>query len=98
MGTLCMVLSMLVHQGETVLVKEHGKRHGSGGMLFNAVICLFSAVFFLLTDRNGFHFPGKLLVYGGISAIGIIKKEQQLFFGGACDNEFMLLSLAMSLS
>ncbi len=185
MGTLCMVLSMIVHQGESILVKEHGRRHGSGGMFFNAVICLFSAVFFLLSDRNGFSFPAKLLVYGGISAvmyaagfysmylalkfgsyantnlmtslilvitvvygawflgepfgagkiaassmvllaiflmnyapadrskpafsfkwllsvtvsvlcnsaIGILKKEQQIFFGGTCDNEFMLLSL-----
>ena len=52
-----------------MLVKEHGRRHGSGGMLFNALICLFSAVFFLLTDRNGFQFPAKLLIYGSISAV-----------------------------
>lgn len=184
MGIFLLLLSLLIHQGESVIVKEYGKRYGSGGMFFNAIICLFSVLFFFIIDKDGLRFPPGLLIYGGISclmyaagfysgylalklgsyantkmigsagiiinvvygtgflgeplsamkiaaiamifaavflmnyqkadekkaafnfkwliavivmvisnaAIGILKKEQQLFFHGACDNEFMILS------
>lgn len=179
-----MILSLVAHQGETMIVKAYGKKYGSGGMFFNAIICLFSLAFFFIVDKDGLYFPKALFLYGGIScvmyaagfysaylafklgsyantrmmtsttiiisvvygvcflgeplnaikilaiallflaiflmnyqkdekktpfnfkwliavivtvvsngAIGILKKEQQMYFQGACDNEFMILSL-----
>ena len=69
MGTLLILLGILSHQGEGMLVKHYGKKFGSGGMLFNAVICLFSMLFFILTDKNGFNFPPILLVFGLVSCL-----------------------------
>ena len=69
MGTLLIVLSILSHQGEGMIVKHYGKKYGSGGMLFNAVICLFSMLFFVLTDKNGFYFPPMLFAFGFVSCL-----------------------------
>ena len=60
-GYLLIILFTLFHLGETLFVKEYAKRHGNGGMLMNAVIALFSCLFFLLTDTGGFAVPEGML-------------------------------------
>lgn len=190
MGYLLLILKAFSHQAETMIVRRYGQKHQVGGMFFNAVICLFSLVFFMATDKGGFYFPKALWTYGLISCamfasgfyfmyaalkigsfaltkllssfsgvitisygivilrehanwltyvalaliftsvflmnfgkrdksseenkkafslkwliyvvivfvanglIGVLQKEQQLAFGGRCDNEFMIISLA----
>lgn len=69
MGTLLMVLDVVVAQGEAMVVRHYGKRHGSGGMVFNAIICLFSTLFFLLTDKDGLWFSGEMMIYGVVSSV-----------------------------
>lgn len=69
MGFLLIILNNAAHQVEGMLTRRYGVRYGAGGMFFNAVTCLFSMIFFVLTDRNGFYFPGELFLYGGISCI-----------------------------
>lgn len=67
MGYLLLFLAALLHQVETVIVKKYGQKHQVGGMFFNAVICLFSMVFFVVTDKDGLNFPKEIWAYGIIS-------------------------------
>ena len=69
MGTLLILLAILIHQGEGMIVKHYGNKYGSGGMFFNAVICLFSMLFFILTDKNGLYFPPMLFAFGLVSCL-----------------------------
>ena len=69
MGTFLMMLDVVVAQGEAMVVRHYGKRHGAGGMIFNAIICLFSTLFFVLTDKNGLYFSGEMIVYGAVSSV-----------------------------
>ena len=69
MGTLLIAISLLVHQAEGVVVKEYGRRRSSGGTFFNAIICFFSMLFFIIKDTDGFYFPRGLLVYGILSCL-----------------------------
>lgn len=69
LGIGLMLIYLSAHQGEVMLVRGYGKKHGAGGMLFNGVICLFAMVFFILTDRDGFHFLPGLWAYGIANAV-----------------------------
>ncbi len=69
MGTLLMALDVMIAQGESIVVRNYGKRHGSGGMVFNAIICLFATLFFLFTDKNGLYFSDEMLLYGLVSCV-----------------------------
>ena len=73
MGMFLIVASLLVHQAESVVVKEYGKRYGKGGMFFNAIICLFALVYSFVAEffsgEYEFYFPKQLWSYGIISGI-----------------------------
>jgi len=70
MGEILLMLDVLIQQGESIVVKEYGKRHAVGGMFFNAIICLFALVFFFVTDKNGLFFASKeLIAYGSVSCL-----------------------------
>lgn len=66
---LLLLVYILFHEGEGIVVKNYGKKHGSGGMFFNAIICLFSMVFFFITDKDGLCFPKELWGYGIVSCL-----------------------------
>ena len=66
-GYLLILLFTILNLGESIAVKEYAKRHGSGGMLMNAVIALFSALFFLVTDKGGFYVPEGMLPFALIN-------------------------------
>ncbi|MBQ3123809.1 MAG: EamA family transporter [Clostridia bacterium] len=69
MGVLLIILNQITHQGEGMIVRRYGKKYGAGGMLFNAILCLFSAVFFIVTDKGGLVFTKELVSYGLVSCI-----------------------------
>ena len=69
MGYLLLILKAFSHQAETMIVRRYGQKHQVGGMFFNAVICLFSMIFFVVTDKGGYYFPKSLWTYGIISCI-----------------------------
>ena len=68
MGMFLIVISLLVHQAESIVVKEYGKKYGKGGMFFNAAICLFAFAYFGLSELFSgeylFYFPKQLWGYG----------------------------------
>ena len=67
-GMLLVLVSLTVHQFEAMIVKHYGKKYGKGGMLFNAFICLFSMIYFIITDKGGLQFTPKLWAYGLVNS------------------------------
>lgn len=66
LGYLLILVFTLLNLGESMLVKAYAKRFGSGGMLMNAVIALFAALFFLVSDcidpeTRGLYVPAEML-------------------------------------
>jgi len=68
MGIIYLLVNIFAHQGETLLVRRYGRKYGEGGMLFNAVICLFAMIFFVVSDTDGFHYNPDIWRYGLINA------------------------------
>ena len=68
MGYLLIVIFTLLNLGESIAVRTYAKRHGSGGMLMNAIVALFAALFFLVTDTGGFYAPIEMLPLALINA------------------------------
>ena len=68
-GYLLIVVFTLLNLAESIFVKTYAKRHGSGGMLMNAIIALFASSFFLITDEGGFYAPTEMLPYAIINAL-----------------------------
>jgi len=81
MGVLILISTLLLQEGEAMLVRRYGKKY-STGLFFNAILCLFATLFFILKDQNGFSYSHQLLLYGVVSAL--------LFAGGFY---FMYLAL-----
>ena len=63
-GMLLILAGLTCHQAEAMLVRTHSKKHGAGGMHFNAIICLFAMIYFFVTDKNGLDFPPQVWLYG----------------------------------
>ena len=66
-GYLLILSNLLLNLVEGVTVKRYASRHGSGGMLMNAVISLFSCIFFIITDTDGFNPPPEIWIFGIVS-------------------------------
>ena len=60
LGYLLIVIFTLINLSESIFVRTYAKKHGSGGMLMNAIVALFAALFFLITDADGFHAPAEM--------------------------------------
>lgn len=68
-GMMLVIFGLVMHQIETIIVKNYGNKHGKGGMFFNAIICLFAMVYFFITDKNGLQFPKGIWIYGIVNSI-----------------------------
>ena len=72
MGYFLCVAYVIVNLLEGIVVKNHTKKYGNGGTVVNALTCLFSMIFFIVTEAleaDSFYFPPRLWIYGGISII-----------------------------
>jgi len=72
MGYILCVLFVVINLLEGIVVKNHTKKYGNGGTVVNALTCLFSMIFFIVTEAletDAFYFPPGLWIYGGISII-----------------------------
>ena len=70
MSVILLLVVILAGQLESMTVRLYGRKNKEGGMFFNAIICAFAALFFLITDKNGLCFPKELFIYSlvGVSA------------------------------
>ena len=69
MGILLILAQQILNNLEGVVVKNYGKKHGDGGLFFNAIISFFAMIYFIVTDTGGLYFPPLLWVFGSISAL-----------------------------
>ena len=72
MGYILCVAYVIVNLLEGLVVKNHTRKYGNGGTVVNALTCLFSMIFFIVTEAletDAFYFPPRLWIYGGISII-----------------------------
>ena len=67
-GYLLIIVYTLLNLGESVVVRNYARRHGSGGFIMNAITALFAALFFLVTDKGGFYAPAEMLPLAAINA------------------------------
>ena len=72
-GIIYLVASLVVHQFEGICVRRHARRYGKGGMFFNAFLCLFAVVYFvvsdLLLDKTGFTLPFDVFICGLLTSL-----------------------------
>lgn len=72
LGLLMLFVSTALTQTESVIVKRYGKKHKIGGMFFNAIICVFAAVFFIVKEllvEGRLEIPMQLLPYAFFSCL-----------------------------
>lgn len=67
-GMVLVIFGLLATQFEGMIVKYYGEKYGKGGMLFNAIICLFAMIYFFVTDKNGLQFHNGVIIYGIINS------------------------------
>ena len=79
MGILLLFINQVVYQGYGAVTRHYSRKHGSGGLFFNAIVCLFSMMFFVITDNDGFNFSGELFIYGSISVIMFVAGFYSMF-------------------
>ena len=84
MKTFLIVASLIASQLEIMIVKSYGDRKKNGGEFFNAIICFFSMLFFVVTDKDGLYFPAPLFLYGIISCIGYASGFYFTYLGLQC--------------
>ena len=63
MSALLILASTLTGLAEGIFIKRYRSKHNGGGFLFTAMICFFSMMVFVLTDRDGFVFPPMMWAY-----------------------------------
>ena len=68
LGYILILVHTVLTIGESVFVRAYAKKHGSGGMLMNAIIALIATLFFVITDTDGFHAPAEMLPLAIINA------------------------------
>lgn len=70
MGVLLIFAQNLVHSLESVSTRTCSKRHGNGGLAYNAIICFFAFCVSLTTGiAEGLDFPPEIWIYGIIGGV-----------------------------
>lgn len=62
-GIVLMITAIMLGQVEGVFIKKYNSKHENGGFIFTALVSLFSMLFFLITDTDGFHIPQGMWIY-----------------------------------
>lgn len=68
-GLGIILVSSVLHQFEAMTVTQYGRKYQKGGMFFNAIICLFAAIYFFVSDTDGLNFAKEIWVYGIIAVV-----------------------------
>ncbi len=70
MGVLLVLAQNVVHSFESISTRTCSKRHGNGGLAYNAIICFFAFCVALITGiTEGLNFPPEIWIFGLISGV-----------------------------
>lgn len=90
-GTILIIASLLTHQAESVIVKSYGNKKKTGGEFFNAIICFFSMIFFVIAETylvlkgdGVLYLPPALFIYGILSCLGFASGFYFTFLAFKC--------------
>lgn len=97
MVELLIIISIFAGITESAMVKKYKDKYGSGGFIFTAFLTLFSMIFFVVTDKNGFGVPSLIWVYGIPSGICYAAAYYCTFVAFGC-GPFALSCLILSYS
>ena len=64
LGMGFIVLTIVLGQVEGILIKKYNSKHSVGGFIFTGLVSLFSMLFFVITNTDGFHAPALMWLYG----------------------------------
>ena len=67
MAAMLILLSGCTGLVEGILIKKYNAKHKKGGFFFTGLVSLFSMLFFVFTDQNGFYFPAGIFPYALLS-------------------------------
>lgn len=97
LALLLILISTAANLMEGVLVKQYNNKHTKGGFVFTALVSLFSMLFFVITDTNGFTFTADMLPYSLISGVMYASASLLTFVALGC-GPFALSMLFISYS
>lgn len=72
MGYLLILLFTVLSIGESMVIKAYAKKYSTGGMLMNAIICLFACLFYVGKDLifdTGFNVPSEMIPLALINSV-----------------------------
>lgn len=97
MAILLVGVGMLIHQLESIFIKQYNQKYEKGGFLFTAVTSLFAMLFFMLTDPGGFTVPAAMLPYGVLAGLLFCSASFLTYVALGCGS-FVLSNLILSYS
>ena len=68
-GGLLILICSMTSVAEGMFVRKYNRRNQSGGMIFTALISLFSLLFFVITNTDGWYFPKGIFLYGILAGL-----------------------------
>lgn len=69
MAMLLIIVSVCTSLAEGIFIKKYNSRHSKGGFLFTGLISLFSMMYFIVTNTDGFYCPAEVIPYAVIAGI-----------------------------
>ena len=95
LAMLLLLGSKAVHQVESVSIKKYNQKHSGGGLIFTSLVSLFSMLFFLVTDKDGLHFPKEMILYAVLAGICYFSASYLTFVAYECGS-FVMTGLFLS--
>ena len=95
MAVVLIIIGTFTGLAEGVIIKQYNSRHSRGGPIFTAVVSLFSMLFFMITDQNGFVFVPEMWWYGILSGV-LYCVASFLTYVALCCGSFAMTMLILS--
>ncbi len=70
-GAFLIIAEVILQQTEVMTIRAYGRKNNNnrGGMFFNAIICMFAMLYFIVTDKNGLQFIPEICIYGAANSL-----------------------------
>ena len=66
---LLIMVSTVSNLAEGIIIKKYNQKHSGGGPVFTGIVSLFSMLFFVITNEEGYCFTSEVFYWGIISAV-----------------------------
>ena len=66
---LLIMVSTVFNLTEGIIIKKYNQNHMGGGPIFTGIVSLFSMLFFVITNKEGYCFTFEVFYWGAVSAV-----------------------------